>query len=226
MSAKGSNSVPADRYYTPRWAVRQCIDIVLPKVLPRHRMEDSVILEPSAGTGRFVSALGKTGAEVVAVEPDGLNLEGADFMAHSFTGTLEAFQDLEGQVSGQCFDAAVGNPPFSLAAEHVELCLRMSPVVVFLLRLGFLTSAERAKWMETHRPKHVALLRHRPKFGVPDWWVLQREEEERMKGKTWKWGGDSADYAFFVWTREHLEASTSTLSWLPEVSAEERNNDA
>lgn len=219
MSAKGSNSVPNDRYYTPRWAVDQCLDLVLPLHLKRIR--NARILEPSAGEGVFAEGLVRREAFVTAVEPDGFFFD-SDLDRNRLNTHQSTTEDFVTGWYGPEFDAAVGNPPFSLAQSHVERLLTITPLVVFLLRIAFVTTAARAKWMENFRPSHIALLRHRPTFGVPDWWVKQREEEERAKGKEFKWGGDSADYAFFVWERDKLTSSTATMSWLPEVPKEVR----
>ena len=51
---KKKKSIEGDRYYTPEWLVKQCIDMVLPVVCLQ---PPKTILEPSAGTGRFVQAL-------------------------------------------------------------------------------------------------------------------------------------------------------------------------
>lgn len=225
VSAKGSNSVPNDRYYTPPWVVDQCVEHVLPPVMMSSHLRTlpgSRILEPSAGDGAFVKGLLRARCCVTAVEPDGFFFDSdLDRTSGLYThqGTIE---DFVSGWRGPDFDAAVGNPPFALAQKHVELLLTITPLVVFLLRVGFITTAVRAKWMENFRPSHVAILRHRPTFGVPDWWVQQREHEERMKGRTFKWGGDSADYAFFIWDRADLGQSCSVVHWLPEVPKELR----
>lgn len=213
MSAKGSNSVPNDRYYTPLWVVDQCIEHVTGPDLRGKR-----ILEPSAGQGVFARAFAKAGADVVAVEPDGLP---NDDRFTSYAVTTEVFVEAC-QDNGITFDMAGGNPPFTLAQKHVELLLNITPVVFFLLRLAFQTTAERARWLDRYRPNHICVLRHRPKFGIPQWWVEQRIAEEAEKGKEWKWGGDSADYGFFVWRRESLGNNFSTTIWLPEVPKEKR----
>lgn len=72
----------------------------------------------------------------------------------------------------------VMNPPFSKALHFADRALRECAVVVMLQRLGWLASAERREWLAEHTPD-VYVLPNRPDFD----------------GR----GGDSHDYAWFVW---------------------------
>jgi hypothetical protein len=77
---------------------------------------------------------------------------------------------------------AFGNPPYTHAEEHIELCMRVAARVVVLLRLNFLGSAKRADWLRAHTPD-IAVLPNRPSF--------------HASGRT-----DSVEYAWFTWPGE------------------------
>lgn len=81
-------------------------------------------------------------------------------------------------------DVIVTNPPFSLAQEFVTKALTEAPVVIMLLRIGFLGSQKRKEWLQKNKPTTLIVLSKRPSF--------------TEDGKT-----DGAEYAFFVWDKDH-----------------------
>ena len=81
-------------------------------------------------------------------------------------------------------DAVVTNPPFSLAQEFVTKALTEAPVVIMLLRVGFLGSQKRQEWLNKNKPTSLIILSKRPSF--------------TEDGKT-----DGAEYAWFVWDKEN-----------------------
>jgi hypothetical protein len=94
------------------------------------------------------------------------------------------------------YDLIIGNPPYSLAEEHVRLCLGLladGGQLVFLLRLAFLESAKREALWREHPPERVDVLTRRPSF--------------THNGKT-----DSAAYAVFRWRNGHVGAPE--LGWI------------
>jgi hypothetical protein len=94
-----------------------------------------------------------------------------DFLAAHSTGTL----------GGQDFDVAIGNPPFSKAAEFVRACRIQARTTVMLLPLNFLATEERCEFNRTYAPD-VYVLPQRPSF----------------TGR----GTAATDYAWFVWSQK------------------------
>jgi hypothetical protein len=105
----------------------------------------------------------------------------------------------------QPFDLVVGNPPFTLAMDFIQRSLELGTTVTFLLRQGFLSSAERARFFREHPPAAVHILANRPKFTNPEYEAT---------------GTDTADYCFVTWSAGHN--GPTELYWLPEVPALER----
>lgn len=75
----------------------------------------------------------------------------------------------------------ITNPPFSLAFEFCQHALKHAPEVALLLRLNFLGSQKRKEWFKVNEPNALFVLSARPDFTGG--------------------GGDSCDYAWFVWSR-------------------------
>jgi len=61
------------------------------------------------------------------------------------------------------FDAVITNPPFSRAMDFVRRSLEHAPIVIMLLRMGWLGSDERAAWLRERTPS-VYMLPDRPSF--------------------------------------------------------------
>lgn len=204
MTAKNVKkaSIAGDRYYTSPWLVRQCVEIVLPQVLgasPRS------ILEPSAGGGAFTHPLRRAYPDALIhandLDKTVKKWKGADESMHTdFLGWRKAPLN-----NGDFYDLCVGNPPFTLAMEFVRAGLRVANTVVYILRQGFMSSAERCPILRDEiRPSNVHIVAHRPSF--------------TRDGKT-----DSADYAFISWSRiPAVMPATTQLDWLPNVPLEER----
>jgi hypothetical protein len=75
------------------------------------------------------------------------------------------------------------NPPFRLAIEFIEACLKLAPVVACLLRLNFLGSDERNEFFRKNAPS-VFVIPNRVSFISP----------EIKPGSV-----DSIEYAWMVW---------------------------
>lgn len=210
MTAKNNKrpSIPGDRYYTPDWAVQQCMVHVLPVICLR---PPKTILEPSAGTGAFLGPLRKRydQAELVALDID--PVVGPWIQAdHSETANF-----LEWSLDDFVFDLTIGNPPFTHAREFCERALSMSRNVVYLVRQGFLASARRLPFWRANRPSHIFTMANRPNFDVPP------EFEEAYEDAD----GDSADYCFVCWSNVgQIEATY--FDWLPSVPLEVRKGEA
>ena len=152
MSAtnRGAARVENDFYGTPEW----CTNAII-KRLDLHR--DTQILEPGCGTGAIVRRLEKQGYSCVTdIELDPVRGEQCNALIGDF---------LAGEPTEHCMDVAIGNPPYSLAMEFVQMSMRYAPCVVMLLRLNWLSSKGRADFHRKH-PAHVHVLEQRPSFCV------------------------------------------------------------
>lgn len=156
------------------------------------------IIEPSAGSGNFIRSIRAAWPEasVTAVENDGnheatLRALCADVVPGDFESCEEQF------MWGDAPFLVVGNPPFSLAREHVEHALCLLPTdshLAFLLRMSFLGSQERARtlWAKPSL-RYLIPLAQRPSFTGG--------------------GTDNSEYAVFVW-RKGFEGSAELLPHL------------
>jgi hypothetical protein len=207
MTAKGRgkrSKIPGDRYYTPQWVVDVCLKMVLPVICLR---PPKLILEPSAGTGRFLGPLRQRypEAHIVAIDNDpdvGPWPEADESLTEDY---LEFCPDPRVK-----FDLTIGNPPFSFTKDFCEHALTMSKAVVFLARYGILSAAKRAKFWREHRPSHIFNLANRPNYDVPA--EFQEEYEDA--------GGDFCEYCFVAWAKPKNEATL--FEWLPVVPKEIR----
>lgn len=210
---KKKKSIEGDRYYTPDWLVKQCVDLVLPVVCIQ---PPKTILEPSAGTGRFVRAL--------RARYEKATIAACDLMPPNENPWPEADESLFGDYLGlelapNSFDLTIGNPPFTPALEMIQHALTHSRRLVFLLRQGFLSTAKRAEFFRKHRPTYVFIVANRPAFDVPPE-VLLDPEYEWTEGQ-----GDSADYCFACWDQTRPTEATY-LDWLPDVPLDVRKGEA
>jgi hypothetical protein len=165
---RGSKRSPADNYETPSWCAHRLLEH-LP--LPGGRW-----FEPAAGNGAIIEAINEMRSDI---------LWSANELREECKDDLEK---LEAEVSiGDFFDVPlegrydviITNPPFRLAQQFVLKCLEHSDIVVMLLRVNFIGSAKRSKFMREHAPD-VYTLPNRPSF--------------MGGGKT-----DSPEYGWFVW---------------------------
>jgi len=201
--------IEGDRYYTPEWLVDLCMKYVLPVVCPQDPID---ILEPTAGTGRFVRGVRAKypKAEITAIDlmpPNDKPWPEAD---KSYFGDYLDFEFGPGT-----FDLAIGNLPFEPMLNMILNSFIHAKQSIFLLRSGFLASSERREFFEEYRPNHVFLLPNRPSFDVPPE-VLADPEYDWKEGQT-----DSADYCFACWDRM-VQTERTLLDWLPDVSLDVR----
>lgn len=187
MSAtnRGAARVPHDNYATPAWVVH--------RLLERLSLPPGLWLEPSAGLGSIIEAVAERRPEVTwnAVE---LREECAPALqAIERSGRIVAPPMLcdfrqAAQLLG-AYEVIFTNPPFTLAREFLDLCLAKGRHVVFLLRLNFLGSEERAQLFRK-TPPDVYVLPNRPSFDgtggtdATDYaWFHFPPERRRAKGK-------------------------------------------
>lgn len=190
--------VPNDFYATPDW-LTEAIVPELVKRLQHVKGHPLRVLEPAAGDRRMVNVLkrelGNHFPEVEMTDYDLADEPSKDFL----------------QVPPEPkFDLIITNPPFLLAREFIEQGLRFrrdvsnldgcKSVVAMILRVNFLGSKGRAKWLRENRPA-VYVTPRRPSF--------------RADKRT-----DSIEYAWFLWQEPFVE--TSEIGILPTEDAEPR----
>lgn len=226
MSAtnRGTERREGDYYPTPDELALRIVESV-------PLISDIKILEPSAGSGAFVRACREVwpGAHVTAVEPSSQHWPtliglGCTVGQHD----LETYARTWGKPE---FDLIIGNPPYSLALEHIRLCLDMLAPggrLVFLLRLAFLETAKRREFFVKHPPSRVTVLSERPSFcwswgcskkrgGCGHKWMTaigtKRKPCPKCGGtRLTKCSTDSAAYAVFEWTDGF--AGKTALEWM------------
>jgi SAM-dependent methyltransferase len=181
---RGGERRASDFYPTP-------IDLAR-RVVANLDSEPPRILEPSAGDGAFVVACRERwpGAEYWIAEPIAQKRNSL-FANHKF----ETLEDLAAHPN-HSFDLIVGNPPYSLAESHVQLCLGLLAPggrLVFLLRLAFLESKKRASLWQESPLERVTVMHERPSFTA--------------NGKT-----DSCAYAVFCWRKGFV--GKPALGWM------------
>ena len=203
MSAtgRGSERRAADYYPTPSWCVRRLLEAC---PLPGGRW-----IEPGAGTGSIIRAVNEFRRDVTwtAIE---LRTECERHLVDAMGGLCFLGGDrivvadfLTIDLDATTHKVALGNPPFSLAQAFVDRALQAAEQVVFLLRLSFLESQERAAWWQDH-PADVFVLPNRPSFTGA--------------------GTDATAYGWFRWHKSRR--ADGVLRVLPLTPDAERKADA
>lgn len=173
---RGTVRNEVDFYVTPD----ETIEKILYELAWCHGTE---ILEPCAGNGAIVRALKHkptkyivTAVEIRNSETENLFKAGAD---HVYCG----IDFLKMSKLNPKPEVIITNPPYSIAQEIIEHCFEIAPdaEIIMLLRLGFLGSKKRKSFWGKHPVTQLYPLGQRPSF----------------TGK----GTDSADYAWFVWSK-------------------------
>jgi hypothetical protein len=137
-------------------------------------------LEPAAGNGSIVRAIKRKDIAWTAWE---LRKETRPALATIVAPQRVHIGDFlkasaSGEVPPNRFEVAITNPPFRLAQEFIDSGIRHARTTIMLLRLNYLASKRRWRFMTTMTPD-VYVLPNRPSF---------------VGGKT-----DSVEYAWFVW---------------------------
>ena len=194
MSSKhGPAQVPNENYPTMAWPVDRLLEAV---DLPGGRW-----LEPCAGEGGIIKAINARRQDVqwTAVElrdcTNAIQCASVDQTGKTDPKTdkppvIYSPQDFlewallvaahPSDYETQPFDVAITNPPYSIAQAVINRCLRLARIVVMgPMRLAFLASDDRHPWWR--------------EIGIPDQYILPNRPD--FTGV----GGDSADYAWFVW---------------------------
>ncbi len=198
----------SDAYYTPD---------ALALAIARRTQESlgyfNTVIEPSAGAGAFVRAARTVwgDSEIVAIEPDERSTP--DAQADAWVGGT--WENFEHDLSDAGRVLVIGNPPYNLpgdgrgenpttAERHVLLALdrmRDGGVLVFLLRLSFLSGGARIRRLHMQHP--LAAL-----------WPVTPRPSFTLDGKT-----DGSEYGVFVWRKGYSgQCDLRPLVWLNEVT--------
>jgi hypothetical protein len=164
-------------YETPAWCVRRLLEAA---PLPSGKW-----LEPCAGSGNIIRAVRDivgyaevswTACEIreecrAALEAlDVAELHIGDFLVTQPTDLDRRFP----------FDVIVTNCPFTKAAEFIEACRAMAPLVAMLLPIQYFSGAKRVDLFAKHMPSTILQLPDRPQF-IGDgsnsieygWWIWE-----------------------------------------------------
>lgn len=159
MSAanRGRERLEDDTYLTPMW----CVERALEKI----NLPGGHWLEPCAGEGHVIATVNSLRDDVTwsacEIRKESLKkLKNFGFDKSSINDFLKLDESRLKR-----FDVVLTNPPYSLAQEFLEKCLRIANNVVFLLRVNYLGSETRADWLRSHVPD-VYQLPNRPSFQV------------------------------------------------------------
>jgi hypothetical protein len=168
-----------DLYETPACAVEALLRV---EKLPHS------VWEPACGPGAIVKVLRNHGHTVSA----------SDIVDYSWNHTVADFLKLE---LVQMHRAVITNPPYQLAEKFVRHALKLSPLVIMLLRLAFVESTRRTDILEKSGLARIHVFRNR----LP---MMHR------KG----WDGPRASsampFAWFVWERGYDGPTTiDRISW-------------
>ena len=201
---------PDDFYATPAWATRA--------ILP-HLRGGLLVSDPFAGKGAILDVAKASGkwkhTEGIEID-DGRARQAAD-KGHVIRARDALASGFSWDVRGH---TVLTNPPFSRAIECVERCLGEvgDGESAFLLPLGWISSASRARFHRSH-PADIFVLPRRPSFcaaiackTVPGkrqgcgWRVVQEIETPRPKvcpscglGGLTVTTSDSQDYGWWIW---------------------------
>lgn len=197
MSATGRSDVrlPNDTYNTPQ----ELCDAIVNKLkadqfLSTLDSETGIILEPSAGSGNFISSLKKFAPEWTV---HALDIEVGHCLKEVCSYDIPYMERDFLEFGGCKYNGIIGNPPYSLAEAHIRHglgLLRPGGFLAFLLRLNFLESKKRIQFWSEFPATKIYPLAERPSF---------------VSG-----GTDACAYGVFVWTRGYKgQTELEVMSW-------------
>lgn len=186
MSATNRGAVRADHdfYATPEWCTKLIVDRI-------NWAKVETACEPCRGDGDIVSVCPKD-LKWICYEIR----EGWDYL----------------KSSPKNVDLTITNPPYNQAMEFLNKSVEHSRCMVYLLRLNFLGSMERQKWLSLWKPTHLYILSKRPSFvdvcagdkkhGIKS---CGQSFSKKINQKSCPCGGkvkagtDATEYAWIVW---------------------------
>lgn len=209
MSATGRgqrNGGPDDFFKTPAW----CVD----RLLEVREFPGGSWLEPAAGDGAIIRAVNAHPSSPRSLTWHAHDIRPEckphlDTLAQNDIGDFLALRQWETRRYAVC----VTNPPFGLAEAFLRRCLEVADTVVFLQRLPWLASDDRADLFRA-LPPDVYVLPDRPSF------VNIRKRVRDPKTGKLKWQvttTDATDYCWFCWgtDRTRISGSVRVLASTP-----------
>ena len=153
-------------------------------------------LEPGVGNGDIVRAVHAKRSDVRFVGIDkrttkfikngSLHAKGDEYVVGDLLRPKVRVAQL---LNGPQFDVAFGNPPYNIAPQVIDLCLKAAKVTALLLRLNYLSSEKRHALMRA-TPPDIYVLPNRPSFtGTGSdsveyaWFVFYPQQGARVAGK-------------------------------------------
>lgn len=210
---RGGQRIDQDQYFTPH-----PFTYAIAPLLFGPGCQYGFILDPAAGRGDLLLPLRRAGipaGRMVAIELDGVrvqqmrsNPELADVYAMQADG-IAALQQVRSTVT------IIMNPPYSHAFQFVRAAVqaaeRCGGQAAAFLRLGFLASDKRRRFLEQYPPL-VRIASRRPCFvkvvtHLPD-------------GKTRTSTTDASEYAWICWRFGKNWPAVRELGWLNDDPAE------
>jgi len=212
-TGRGADRIADDVYPTPAWTVARLLE-----GFPD--LPGGLWLEPCVGAGSIVRAVRELrddvrfhGIDVRNVEQEALAAGCERFWQGSFLdsaldGGRDHYEILRARPA-----VIVTNPPYTRALEVVQRAMEIGAEVVMLLRLNFLGSGDRSKWLRQH-PPDIGVLPNRPSFAASvkcagkescGWRVMQALDAPRAKkcpncdGYVSVSTTDSIEYGWFRW---------------------------
>jgi hypothetical protein len=166
---RGGMRSDADVYPTPAWAVTRLLEAV--------ELPTGAWLEPCAGDGAIMRAVHER-LPSVAWTANEIRPDCEDLIRPVAEGRVQIGDYLNASFD-RTFSVVLTNPPFRLAEEFITKSLAIADHVVMLLRLNYLGSEKRSRFLRENMPD-VYVLPNRPSF--------------MGTGQT-----DSIEYAWFHW---------------------------
>lgn len=173
-------------------------------LLSNHTFKGDKILEPCVGEGHIARVLEtyfKTSVDCVDIVDRGYkNTIVSDFLTWKATNL---------------YDTIITNPPYSLAHEFIEKCMRLlddDGQLAMFLRIQFLEGVDRRKLFKRYPPKYIYVFSKRmPTFN-------NGNEYDPKTGKPW---ATTLCNAWFVWQKGSEDEPT--VRWLVEGTDDGKN---
>lgn len=190
---RGAKRREFDYYATPEW----CTDLLIDHLRaegPGLGCVVSRVFDPFAGDGAILRAAKRRGCEVAGQEldPERAALAGVP-VVDSIGGKWQLPHTSDPNWIGEW---VITNPPFGRFEDAITVCRAHSEQVAMLLRLNCLAGQKRNQFWQTNKPDRLCVLSKRPDF----------------TGE----GGDSCEYAWFIWHGTYTDADSIYVLPLPE----------
>jgi hypothetical protein len=112
-----------EKFYTKKETALVCWDITK-KVMQKKKITNVHFLEPSAGSGVFLSFFDPHGYDAYDIEPESELVSQKDFLNMPLNNIVtDKSKDL----------VVVGNPPYKLAVKFINKCAKLNPKVIAMI---------------------------------------------------------------------------------------------